>query len=65
MQDYQKRVVVEKSELDKRINNCQRFIASCVFEELPEDEQARLNQQLAHMAHYSRILGERIACFKD
>jgi hypothetical protein len=65
MQDYQKRVIAEKGTLDERIGTYQQFIASCVFEEQPKAEQARLNHQLVHMANYSRVLGERIAAFKD
>lgn len=63
MEDYQKRVVDEKSELDKKITLLKEFIYSKQYRELPNDEQLRLVNQLSTMIEYSRILNDRIRYF--
>ena len=67
MQEFQQRVVDEKTELDDKIAKLGSFIDGAgntsVFGELPEDEQERMVRQRSCMQEYSGILGERIAAF--
>ena len=63
MQEHQKRVVEEKSDLDGKLNRLQAFIQTPNFTGLGEDERDRLRRQADVMADYSVILGERIAAF--
>ena len=63
MQPHQQRVVDEKTELDARLVNLNKFFSTEIFSKLPEDEATRLSKQASTMADYSNILGERIAAF--
>jgi hypothetical protein len=64
MQAHQERVVVEKKELDEKLNKLKAFIeGGAIFKTLPEDEKHRLNRQFDVMAEYSRILRQRIDAF--
>jgi hypothetical protein len=64
MQAFQQRVVDEKTELDKKLDNLTQFIKSSkTYLELPEPERARLLEQRLTMQRYSEILAERIAAF--
>jgi hypothetical protein len=64
MQDFQQRVVDEKSELDDKIGRLRVFCGGTIFKALPLDEQDRLAEQLATMDHYSNVLADRIAHFE-
>jgi hypothetical protein len=65
LQPHQVRVVIEKEELDKKIDALAEFImVSPVFAALSVDEQARLLLQKGYMDKYTEVLGERIAAFK-
>lgn len=64
MQDYQKRVIEEKQELDARLDKLNHFVQSKHFLTIPEDEQERLQRQQGFMIDYSKVLGERIEAFK-
>ena len=66
MEAYQQRVVEEKDELDGRIERLYRFISppTETYENLPEDEKIRLQDQLLYMRRYSRVLWDRIAAFE-
>ena len=63
MQDFQKRVIEEKAELDAKIEALGEFKYTDTFVNLPRQEQERLNTQGHIMTMYSAILGERIAAF--
>lgn len=67
MKAHEERVVVEKKELDDKIEKLGNFILGLddnrIFETLPEGEQSRLRIQLQLMGAYSTVLGERIAAF--
>lgn len=63
MQDYQQRVVEEKTDLDGKIDRLAAFSATPVFSGLDNPEKDRMLRQLETMRHYSKILGERIAAF--
>lgn len=62
MEEYQKRVVEEKKELDEKIIKLSQFIFSEKFI-VPKGEQERMERQFFSMVEYSRCLRERIAAF--
>jgi len=64
MQPHQVRVLEEKRGLDEQKQKLEAFMETPTFAQLENDEQGRLHAQLAAMASYSRILGERIAGFE-
>jgi hypothetical protein len=66
MEDYQKRVVDEKNDLDAKIQLLHNFMFTTsigAYDKLPIDEKQRLIEQLRIMEIYSHILGERIRNF--
>lgn len=63
MQPHQERVVIEKSELDAKIEKLDEFRAGEIFSRLPEEEKDRLNRQLSYMRSYSGVLADRISAF--
>ena len=65
MEDYQERVVEEKSKLDERIVNLVGFIHSDRFYAVDQEERKRLRSQMYLMVDYSRILHERIDYFRE
>ena len=65
MQDYQKRVLREKEDLDDKFSRITAFIKKDHCErEVGQAEFIRLVNQASAMKRYSDILGERIANFK-
>lgn len=62
---YQKRIVIEKKELDLKIKNLQSFIEgdSIDFNNCSDSEKSDLKQQLLIMYRYSQILKTRINRF--
>ena len=64
MQDYQKRVVDEKAQLDEKLLKLDAFMVTEVARKLDAAEYERLYKQLQIMNQYSDILGERIKAFK-
>lgn len=65
MNDFQRRVVEEKAELDAKRERLGEFKNTIHFGRLPWQEQERLNTQAHIMTMYSAVLGERIAAFHD
>ena len=66
MKPYQKRVVDEKAELDKKAKALSDFIGlSGEFENIDIEEQERLKVQNDIMWQYSEILGARIDAFNE
>ena len=65
MQEYQKRVVLEKEELDIKLVKLINFFETPMFAGLDEAEQYRLKRQSVIMTDYSVILGERIGAFNE
>ncbi len=64
MQEYQKRIIEEKVELDKRAAKLSKFIGlNPLFDGIDPDEQERMREQCETMWEYSEILGQRIAAF--
>lgn len=65
MQEWQQRVIDEKTLLDERREKLGEFKNTRLFVALPWQEQGRLNTQGHLMTAYSAVLGERIANFTD
>lgn len=64
MEEFQKRIEVEKEELDNKLEALNKFIVGDIFKKLPKIEQVYLEAQLMFMEQYSNILHKRIALFK-
>ena len=65
MRDYQKRVIAEKYELDKKLEKLTLFTNDeVVFSNVEEKEQGRLLRQKVLMELYSEVLAARIAAFE-
>ena len=60
---HQHRVVVEKEDLDDRLDKLNAFFGTSIFGALPVTEQARLRRQAVAMRIYSEVLDERIQAF--
>jgi len=63
MESFQERVVIEKNELDSRLEKLIKFIGSDKFDGVPGLEQNRLRRQQLIMELYSEVLVERINNF--
>ncbi len=63
MEQYQKRVVAEKVELDNKISALDSFTKGPQWHTTPDEEQIRLRRQLGHMEQYSAVLADRINNF--
>jgi hypothetical protein len=63
MEDWQQRVVDEKKELDKKLENLRKFLSTESFQKLAIKEQARLEYQKLIMMSYSDVLHLRIVNF--
>jgi hypothetical protein len=63
MEQFQERVVIEKHELDVKVDRLKGFVASTKFVTIPISEQKRMSKQLSIMQDYSAVLGERISAF--
>jgi uncharacterized protein len=63
MQPHQKRALVEKHELDEKLDRLGSFLTGEIMRTLPDDEQARLRRQYEVMRDYSNILESRIEHF--
>ena len=65
MLPHQERVVIEKDELNVKLNALRKFVDSDAFLNVDENEQERLHRQIVYMHNYSLVLKERIDNFKD
>ena len=63
MEEYQKRVVAEKEELDGRLMKLINFSSAETYWKLNSAERERLRRQTLIMMNYSTVLGERIEAF--
>ena len=63
MQDYQQRVLDEKSALDEKLDRLRDFSETPAFDALSSEEQIFLVRQSVAMTEYSRVLAERINMF--
>jgi hypothetical protein len=62
---HEYRVIVEKAQLDAKIERLRMFIAGSVYESVYAAEQDRLQAQLTKMLDLSDILAERIESFHN
>jgi len=61
MEDFQKRVVEEKAELDSKLHKLRTFIASDKFRQLTNPDHAwLLVMQMRAMENYTMILDRRL-----
>ena len=61
---YQKRVIEEKKDLDKKAFDLSEFIGeNRIFLDLDDREQELLKEQCEFMWQYSEVLGKRIELF--
>ena len=60
MEDFKKRLIVEREELDDKLAKLEAFIRSPRFENLDERNRELLVSQRGAMRQYSDILAERI-----
>jgi hypothetical protein len=65
MQEFQKRVVEEKTQLDERLEKLKIFLKTPTFKSLTSIERVRLTRQSEVMQEYSTILGQRIEGFEQ
>jgi hypothetical protein len=63
MEDFKKRVVEEKKDLDVKITKLAGFLFSEKSAIVVKEEYDRMETQMRCMMNYSRCLGERIAYF--
>ena len=63
MEAYRERVVVEKQELDGKIEKLADFFKTTIYYNLDIAEKGRMQRQVVLMRGYSNVLGERIAAF--
>lgn len=61
MEDFKKRLVVERDELEDKIAKLEAFIGSTRFEDLDERNRKLLVSQCDVMRQYSTILNVRIS----
>lgn len=65
MEDYQRRVIDEKKELDKKREALNKFFKTNIFiGRMTSKEKVRLDYQSRVMNEYSKVLGDRIEDFK-
>lgn len=62
MKDYQRRAILEKEELDKKIAKLEKFLEDPPGTVVTK-EVSRMGRQLALMKGYSDVLAERISDF--
>lgn len=63
MRQFQKRVIIEKRDLDAKITKLVIFMEGERFEPLPKSDQADMVDQLSAMEVYSKVLETRIRKF--
>lgn len=63
MEDYQDRVILEKTVLDEKTTKLGQFIRQASFLDLPEIQQNLLRQQHVVMTEYAAILQKRVNLF--
>ena len=60
MEDYKKRVIVERDELNKKVEKLGNFISGGVYTQLDDEERYLLNTQYNSMCIYLVTLDRRI-----
>lgn len=65
MLEYQQRVVIEREEIDTKLEKLLQFLNSETFNSLNEKDQELLKRQAIIMGDYSSVLAERISLFNS
>lgn len=63
LDSWQKRVVAEQAELDKKVKSLAVFMGADTFKDLQPDAKEDLTDQLGFMKRYSAVLTKRIEKF--
>ena len=63
MEDFVKRMIAEKEELKERVDLLNKFMDTDIYKKLSDYERELLNNQLAAMEEYLRILSCRIGLY--
>jgi len=63
LEDWQKRVVLEKNELDKKIVALAKFKEADTFTNLQPEDRENLSDQLGYMKRYAATLNKRMEKF--
>ena len=63
MEDFVKRMIIEKEELKERIDKLNNFMNTEVYERLSDYESELLNNQLAVMEEYLKLLSCRVGLY--
>ncbi len=64
MEEYQKRVMVEYTELNMKLDSLTNFIRGSKFRDVSETDRHLLTEQQYSMTLYSNVLAKRIANFE-
>ena len=64
MEDWQKRVIKEKQDLDVKRAKLDLFMGSKLYTDIETEQKLLLADQYIKMTEYSHILGRRIETFK-
>lgn len=65
MQDFLKRVINEREELNNRLVKLNKFLSSDIFSRLSTEEQSLLEKQSETMEVYLSILDKRINYYRN
>lgn len=65
MSTFKERLILEKQELNEKIEKLEAFVESENFSKIEPVQMSLLNAQLFAMKTYSQILVERIAWLKE
>lgn len=60
---WQERVIDERNELETRLYLLNKFMTSSKFQDIPYDDQVRLQKQKDAMTVYAQALADRIVNF--
>lgn len=61
MEEYVKRMIIERETLSEKITKLADFILSDKFSKVERKERRMMNRQLKHMSRYREVLNDRIA----
>lgn len=61
MEEYAKRMIIEREALSEKITKLADFILSDKFSKVERKERRTMGRQLKHMGRYREVLNDRIA----
>ena len=65
MNEFLKRVISEREDLDNKLVKLKRFIGNDIFKRLTNEEQSLLKEQYETMLKYLTILDKRINYYRS